>query len=117
MQPAERHIALNAHLLTAQAGYRSARINGYIANLLRALRYTVLAGPQAALPDDPRLTVRRSAWRTARPLARIAWEQLAQPLALAQTGPDLSHQLAFVAPVFSRVPFVVTIYDISFVRF
>src|SRR5690606_28001569 len=115
---------LNAHLLTAQAGYRSAGINGYIANLLRALpdadpalRYTVLAGPQAALPDDPRLTVRRSAWRTARPLARIAWEQLAQPLALAQTGPDLSHQLAFVAPVFSRVPFVVTVYDLSFVRF
>ena len=123
MQPAERHIALNAHLLTAQAGYRSAGINGYIANLLRALpaadptlRYTVLAGPQAAVPDDPRLRVRRSAWNTTRPLARIAWEQLAQPLALAQTGPDLAHQLAFVAPVFSRVPFVVTVYDLSFVR-
>lgn len=124
MQPADHHIALNAHLLTAQAGYRSAGINGYIANLLRALpdadpalRYTVFAGPQATVPEGTRLRVRRGAWRTERPLARIAWEQIAQPVALARTRPDLAHQLAFVAPVLSRVPFVVTVYDLSFVRY
>lgn len=124
MPPAERHVALNAHLLTAQAGYRSAGINGYIAHLLRALpgvdaslRYTVFAGPQAPVLDTPRLSVRRSAWRTERPLARIVWEQIAQPLALAQTRPDLVHQLAFVAPIFRRSPFVVTVYDLSFVHF
>lgn len=124
MQPAEYHIGLNAHLLTAQAGYRSAGISGYIANLLRALpaadpalRYTVFAGPQAALPADSRLRVRRSAWRTERPLARILWEQIAQPLALERDRPDLVHQLAFVAPVLARRPFVVTVYDLSFVHF
>lgn len=124
MQPAEHHIALNAHLLTAQAGYRSAGINGYIANLLRALpdadpslRYTVFAGPQATVASGPRVRVRRSAWNTTHPLARIVWEQLAQPLALARAQPDLAHQLAFVAPVLSRAPFVVTVYDLSFVRY
>lgn len=124
MQPAEYHIGLNAHLLTAQAGYRSAGISGYIANLLRALpaadpalRYTVFAGPQAALPADSRLRVRRSAWRTEHPLARILWEQIAQPLALERDRPDLVHQLAFVAPVLARRPFVVTVYDLSFVHF
>lgn len=124
MQPAEHHIGLNAHLLTAQAGYRSAGISGYIAHLLRALpaadpalRYTVFAGPQASVPADPRLRARRSAWRTERPLARILWEQIAQPLALEQARPDLVHQLAFVAPVLSRRPFVVTVYDLSFVHF
>lgn len=123
MQRAGFHIGLNAHLLTAQAGYRSAGINGYILNLLRALpeadptlRYTVFAGPQAPLLPADRMAVRRSAWRTERPLARIAWEQLVQPLALAQTAPDLVHQLAFVAPVLSRRPFVVTVYDLSFVH-
>ena len=51
----ETHVALNAHLLTAQAGYRSAGINGYIYNLIRALpdvdpsfSYTLLTGSQSA---------------------------------------------------------------------
>src|SRR5690606_41773700 len=103
MQPAEHHIALNAHLLTAQAGYRSAGINGYIANLLRALpdadpslRYTVFAGPQATVASGPRVRVRRSAWNTTHPLARNVWEQLAQPLALSRVQPDLAPQHPFV---------------------
>lgn len=112
-------VALNAHLLAGPASYRSAGIHHYIANLLPHLpaadpnlRYTVLVGE--GQPNLPGATIRRSAWPTARPLARIAWEQLAQPLALQRCHPDLLHSLAFVSPVLAVCPTVVTVYDLSF---
>lgn len=118
------HVSVNAHLLAAQAGYRSAGINGYIYHLLRALPdadptfyYTVFTGSQARPPLHERVTVRRAHWDTQRPLRRIVWEQVLQPLALQQTHPALLHALAFVTPVFSRVPSVVTVYDLSFIHY
>jgi glycosyltransferase involved in cell wall biosynthesis len=118
------HIALNAHLLSAQAGYRSAGINGYIFNLLNALpeadpsfTYTVFTGQQAQPPEHKRMTTRRAAWATGRPTHRILWEQAIQPAALRQVQPDLLHALAFVSPVVSRIPTVVTVYDLSFVHY
>ncbi len=124
MQTTEHHIALNAHLLTAQSGYRSAGINGYIANVLRALpeadlalRYTLFVGAQAHPPAHPRVQVRCSSWDTGAPPRRIVWEQLAQPLALLRERPALVHALAFVAPVLTPIPSVVTVYDLSFVHY
>jgi len=124
MHATTHHIALNAHLLTAQAGYRSAGINGYIYNLLRALpdadpnlRYTVFAGPQGDPPEHARMAVRRARWRTERPARRILWEQIAQPFAVQRAKPDLLHGLAFVSPVLNRVPSIVTVYDLSFVHY
>lgn len=124
MHATEYHIALNAHLLTAQSGYRSAGINGYIYNLLMALpaadpglRYTVFAGQQAPPLKQDRLALRRARFQTAHPLARIVWEQIAQPLTVAQTRPDLLHALAFVAPVLNRTRSIVTVYDLSFVHY
>jgi glycosyltransferase involved in cell wall biosynthesis len=118
------HVALNAHLLTAQAGYRSAGINGYIYNLLWALpdadpsiSYTLFTGSQGQPPIHARLRVRRARWNTQPPARRILWEQLIQPAALQQAQPDLAHALAFVSPIFSRVPSVVTVYDLSFVHY
>ncbi len=118
------HIGLNAHLLTAQAGYRSAGINGYIYHLLRALpdgdptlRYTVFAGHQAQPFARDRLAFQRTSWSTEQPLRRILWEQLVQPVAARRAGVDVLHALAFVTPVFSRVPSVVTVYDLSFVHY
>jgi hypothetical protein len=117
------HIGLNAHLLTAQAGYRSAGINGYIYNLIGALpeadpslTYTVFVGRQGHPPSHPCLTARRTPWRTENPVRRILWEQVAQPVALWRTRPDLVHALAFVAPVVSRTPMVATVYDLSTIR-
>ncbi|NDJ76395.1 MAG: glycosyltransferase family 4 protein [Chloroflexi bacterium] len=118
------HVGLNAHLLVAQAGYRSAGINGYIYNLLAtlpdadpALAYTVFTGQHAYPPDHARLVVRRSAWRTERPVRRILWEQAVQPAALRQTRPDLLHALAFVSPLINWIPTVVTVYDLSFMHY
>jgi glycosyltransferase involved in cell wall biosynthesis len=116
------HIGLNAHLLSSRAGYRTAGIHGYIAGLLAHL-------PQV-LPADWRLTamvgrafqgrfagvhLRHARFDTETPLRRIAWEQLVQPWGTHQY--DLVHQLAFVAPVATRTPTVVTVYDLSFVHY
>ena len=117
-------IALNAHLLTAQAGYRSAGVNGYMYNLLHALpaadsslNYIVFAGSQSHSPTHERMAERRAPWYTERPSQRILWEQFVQPFALAQTRPDLVHGLAFVSPIINPVPSVVTVYDLSFIHY
>lgn len=111
-------IGLNAHLLSGQAGYRRAGIHGYIANTLQALpaadpglRYTVFVG-DGAPPPDPAFTIRQAALPTANPALRILWEQAIQPWQLG--GLDLLHGMAFVNPLLTRKPAVVTIYDLSF---
>jgi len=114
-------VGLNAHLLSREAGYRSAGIHGYIYQLIRHLPavpggenlcYTVFLGEGDVEPGE-RLTVTRSRWRTGRPLARILCEQIALPLARV----DLLHGMAFVAPLVSPWPTVVTVYDLSFVYY
>ncbi|MBZ0277950.1 MAG: glycosyltransferase family 4 protein [Anaerolineae bacterium] len=116
------HIGLNAHLLSGQAGYRSAGIHGYIYNTLLHLpqaapddwRFTVMVGAQvqAALNG---LTVRRSRWNTESPYRRIIWEQVAQPWQLG--GFDLYHAMTFVSPLLLTRPSVVTVYDLSFIHY
>jgi glycosyltransferase involved in cell wall biosynthesis len=116
------HIGLNAHLLSLSQSYRSAGINWYIINLLKNLAQ---ASPDfcysAFLSDrgfrEPSLALRLSRWPTQRPAVRILWEQFIQPLALRRAGVDLLHALAFVAPLAVPCPFVVTVYDLSFIRY
>ena len=119
----EAHVAINAHLLSGQTGYRSAGVHQYIHHLLRylgqadeGLRYTVLLG-QGVLPPDGALPVLRSRWPTGRAAVRVVWEQAVQPWTLHQIGADLVHGPVFVGPLFSPCPSVVTIHDLSFIRF
>lgn len=115
-------IGLNAHLHSQQAGYRSAGIKGYIANLLRHLpakapdhwQFEALVGAANAAQFE-RVKMSRAALDTEYPLRRIIWEQTLQPLKLRQF--DLYHALAFVAPFVLTAPMVVTVYDLSFLRF
>ncbi len=116
------HIALNAHLLASRAGYRTAGIHGYIYNTLAHLaeaapenwRFMALVGSENRA-QFPQMTLRRSRLNTESPLRRIVWEQAIQPWGLSEF--DLYHALAFVAPVWLRVPMVVTIYDLSFLHY
>ncbi len=117
------HVGLNAHLLSRQAGYRSAGIHNYIQQLIQHLpgadahlQTTVFAGHHRHTDSDA-IQWRASRWPTARPWARIDWEQLAQPWALYRSGVQLLHAMAFVAPLVSPVPAVITIHDLSFLRF
>jgi glycosyltransferase involved in cell wall biosynthesis len=116
------HIAINAHLLSGRAWYRSAGVHQYIYQLLRHLeqadeemRYTILLG-EGVLPPDVSLTQLRSRWRTSRPAVRIAWEQMVQPWVLRQIRADLVHEPVFIAPLFNACPTVITIHDLSFIR-
>jgi glycosyltransferase involved in cell wall biosynthesis len=116
------HVGLNAHLLSRHAGYRSAGIHSYITQLIQHLpladplfRFTVFAGHSR--PGLDGLDWRTSRLPTERPWGRIAWEQLIQPWTLRQARVDLLHALAFVSPLTSSIPTVITIHDLSFLRF
>lgn len=116
-----KQIALNAHLLSGEAGYRSAGIHGYIYQSLAHLPaaapetdFTLFTG-HGAVPDSfAKSCIKRSRWDTARAPFRISWEQTALPLLLAKTAPDLLHGMAFSLPLFWRGLSTVTIYDLSF---
>ncbi len=115
-------IGFNAHLLSQEHGYRSAGIHGYIANLLRHLpslapidwQFEALVGA-ANSATFAGVSLSRARLDTESPLRRILWEQTVQPLKLRQF--DLYHALAFVAPLILTAPMVVTVYDLSFMRF
>ena len=115
-------IGLNAHLLSGQAGYRSAGIHGYISNLLRQLptqapvdwQFEAMVGA-ANRATFAGVSMIRSRLDTEPPLRRIFWEQALQPWHLRRY--DLYHALAFVAPIVMTAPMVVTVYDLSFLRF
>lgn len=116
------HIGLNAHLLASEPGYRAAGIHNVIHQTLTHLpavapadwRFTALVG-KANMASYAGITLRRSNWDTRSPMRRILWEQLAQPTALGAF--DLYHAMAFVAPVLLRQPMVVTVYDLTFMRY
>ena len=116
-------VAVSAHLLHGEAGYRSAGIHTYIEQTLRhlpeadpALRLTVFTRhPPADLP--PSVEVRGTRWPTERPPLRILWEQLRLPLAARRGRADVLHATAFAAPIVRLSPTLVTIYDLSFALF
>lgn len=117
------HVVINAHLLSGQAWYRSAGVHQYIYHLLRhlrqaddGLRYTVLLG-EGALPPDVALASLQSRWPTSRAAVRVLWEQLVQPRTLRQVVADLVHGPVFIAPLLAPCPTIVTIHDLSFIRF
>lgn len=121
-------VGLNAHLLSLTQNYRGAGINGYINGLLRhlssvsergllgdrALHYTAFLY-EPAFSAPPGLVVSRSRWNTRRPWRRIVWEQ--SRLAGLSRGLDLLHGLAFAAPVAAACATVVTVHDLSFLRY
>lgn len=115
-------IGLNAHLLASQAGYRAAGIHGYIHNLLAHMPqvapddwdWTAMVGGANQAQFDG-ITMQRAALDTESPMKRILWEQAIQPTQLMQF--DLYHAMAFVAPLLLTTPSVVTVYDLTFMRY
>ncbi|MCX7682258.1 MAG: glycosyltransferase family 4 protein, partial [Anaerolineae bacterium] len=66
---------------------------------------------------DRPFTVLRSRWPTGRVPVRVLWEQLAQPFVLRAIGADLVHGPVFVGPLLAPCPTVITVHDLSFLRF
>ncbi len=115
-------VGLNAHLLSLSQNYRGAGINQYIYNLLRFLplvdgegRYVAFLGEKRA--RFPGVELHFTSLPTAIPPVRILWEQAFQPLALKRAKVELLHSLAFVGPLLSPCPFLVTVYDLSFLLY
>jgi glycosyltransferase involved in cell wall biosynthesis len=126
------HVGLNAHLLSLTKTYRGAGINGHIYQLLRhlpeaeratttevaaqgtSLQFTAYLHDPTFVPPEG-MAVCRARWDTRRPWRRIIWEQTR--LAGLTRRLDLLHGLAFAAPLAATCPTVITVHDLSFIRF
>jgi glycosyltransferase involved in cell wall biosynthesis len=121
------HVVLNAQLLSTAHTYRSGGISRYSYCLLQALRgdagghrVTALVGGSsvpAGLEETPTFRVLPSGWPSDRPAARIVWEQAVQPLLLRRLCPDVLHGLSYALPLAHVGAMVVTVLDLSFLRF
>lgn len=115
-------LTINAHLLSSQAGYRSAGIHNVLHQTLLHLpawtpadwQITALVGG-ANQAQYEGVTMQRASLDTDSPTKRILWEQAIQPFQLSDA--DLYHAGAFVAPVLLNKPSVVTVYDLTFMRY
>lgn len=115
-------VGISAYLHHRGADYRSAGISIYCHNLLLLLprvhpehSYVAFQGSDA--PAVPDVQAVPSLLPTVRPPIRIAWEQLVLPLQAAHARVDLLHGTVNVVPVLARLPTVVTVHDLSFVRY
>jgi len=116
------YIGLNAHLLAPENSYRAAGIHNAIHHLLLHLpevapaewQFTALVNPAYTQSYDG-IQRQPGPFVTTSPLRRIMWEQFIQPFALRRF--DLIHALAFVSPLINPRPSVVTIYDLTFIRY
>ncbi len=119
---AAARIAINAHLLGTEEGYRRAGVSRYIHSLLtNVLRedpegdYTVFVNSRCALSLSG--DFKPSRLPTGRPLVRIIWEQTCQPLQLMKEGIALLHSPVNVQPLLLPCKGVVTVTDLSFMIF
>ena len=119
------HVVINAQLISDQHSYRSAGVNAYSRNLLRALgdltagnenvQLTALRNLPAASEDG--VCTQATSLPLHIPIARIAWEQLVLPGLLVKLDADIVHGLVNVLPLASSIPSVVTVHDLSFLHF
>lgn len=122
MTSARPRIGLSAHLLSLSEDYRGAGINRYIYGLLTHLpaaaphlAFTAFVADRRLADAPPAgLSLAFPRWPThTRRSARIAWEQVAQPMALRREGVDLVHGLAYALPALRAARSVVTVHDLT----
>ena len=117
-------VGINAHLLSGEAGYRRAGIHHYIAQVLRHLpweegepTYVVFTQQKYLFDDRLGITAVSSRLPTENRLLRIFWEQIIWPWQAWRRGLTLLHSMAFVTPLLTFYPTVITVYDLSFLHF
>jgi len=116
-------IGLNALLLSQDPSYRRAGVSRYIDRLMAHLPqvdgtfdYVAFVPPDLAhVPAG--WEVRRAPWPVARPPLRIACEQFIQPWQAHRARLALFHAPVYVGPLAVRCPLVVTVHDLSFLRY
>jgi glycosyltransferase involved in cell wall biosynthesis len=117
------NVGVNAQLLSYRSSYRSAGISRYIDRTLAALAkerdgHRFVAFVEPGTPKDTLslgwLEAVAARLPTDRPFVRIAWEQLVFPRLIRRYHLDVVHSPAYVTPLASTVPSVVTFHDLSF---
>ena len=121
-QPASRpNIGLMATLLSTSPDYRGAGIHQYSMRLLAELpkqapqfRYHAFVMDRDYQPPVE-ITARAPARLSASPTSRILWEQTR--VAWESRHLDLLHGFAYALPLLTTIPTVVTVHDLTFIRF
>jgi glycosyltransferase involved in cell wall biosynthesis len=115
-------VGLAAYLLHGGADYRAAGVSRYAQCLAARLplvcpqhEYILFHGADAPPVENLRSVV--SPVPTVLPVIRLVWEQTGLPVQAARAHVDLLHGTVNVVPVMSGKPVVVTVHDLSFIRF
>jgi len=118
------HAGINAQIVTFAASYRQAGVSRFTEQMVRALQqrdsnteYSVFVNETArgGFTDSPNVHFRYTRLPTAKPVVRILWEQTVLP-ALARSL-DVLHCPVNVLPVLTPCPAVLTIHDLTFLRY
>ena len=104
-------IGINAALLGTGGGYRQTGISRYIGELVDGLHDVM------APTDSLTLLGQRPKRISESPPLRILWEQTGLPATIAMRRLDVFHGSISVVPLASRVPSVVTVHDLAFLRY
>lgn len=120
-------VGINAQKLFVSRDYRNAGISRYIQGITSRLpgvdgderfrlytNQTLRAWPGV---EGARLRVARAAFPTTSPVLRILWEQTFLPALAARDRLDLLHCPLNVQPIATTCPVVLTIHDLTFLRF
>lgn len=114
-------VGVISYLMHSGADYRAAGVNVYTAKLLEHLvegsahEYLAFVSPHAHPPAGARSIA--APVRTDRAVARIAWEQTGLPLQATRARIDVLHGAVNALPALYRGPSVVTVHDLSFLRY
>lgn len=104
-------IGINSALMSARHGYRQTGISRYISELVDGLQDVMPTEDQLVLLGQKLGGLQDSA------LLRIAWEQSGLPATIAARRLDVFHGPLSVLPMGSRVPGVITVHDLAFLKF
>ncbi len=117
-------VGINAQIVTFKAGYRQAGISRFTEQMIRALqrrdtgdRYSVFLNETArgGFSDSASMRFHYTRLPTIKPVARILWEQMVLPLLASRL--DVLHCPVNVLPMALPCPAVLTIHDLTFLRF
>lgn len=116
-------IGIGALATSKNAGVRQSGIHRYAIQLIEHLadalgddQAVVYAGNTSIETKNSSISVRKTPVPVEHPAVRVAWENLVLPLKARQDKIDLYHGLAFTVPEAVRIPSVVTIHDLAFLR-
>jgi glycosyltransferase involved in cell wall biosynthesis len=104
-------IGINAALLGTGEGYRQTGVSRYIGELVDGLHDVIAPDDSVTLLGQKPRKISDS------PPLRILWEQTGLPFSAMARRLDVFHGPVLVVPLANRVPSVVTVHDLAFLRY